>query len=238
MVDPDPQRRRLVRALAAGVFASPVLLAVGCSGAGSGMPVMPPGRNIWRSETRVRVDGTEVDVTARISADALIETSPGGAVVYAVGDTAFLQRGGSRVQLRRDGDDARRVGDIRIESGALLTVFGGRSYRLQTPLAVVGVRGTGVYAAVESGRDYVCTCYGEVDLSARADPASAERIVTTRHDAPRYVTGTGASGSRIQAAPFKDHSDEELLLIETLVGRDVPFEMSDASYERLQREVY
>jgi hypothetical protein len=69
----------------------------------------------------------------------------------------------------------------------------------------------------------VCTCYGAADLAAMDDPAVAETVVSSHHDAPRYVLADRSAARRIQPAPFRDHDDQELLLIETLVGRTTPF---------------
>ena len=52
------------------------------------------------------------------------------------------------------------------------------------------------------------------------------------HEAPRYVL---ASGQRIRPAPFINHSDLELMLIETLVGRVTPFPLFDEDYGGARR---
>ncbi|MBD3649286.1 MAG: hypothetical protein HUJ31_17965, partial [Pseudomonadales bacterium] len=46
---------------------------------------------------------------------------------------------------------------------------------------------------------------------------------TRHHDAPRYILADPSAAQRIQPSRFKDHYDDELLLIETLVGRTTPF---------------
>jgi len=83
---------------------------------------------------------------------------------------------------------------------------------------------------------YFCTCYGTVDMSARNDRASRETIKTTHHDNPRYILGKGAAGKLIRPAPFVNHTDMELTLIETLVGRTPPFAFPRDDYSAPRRE--
>ena len=83
----------------------------------------------------------------------------------------------------------------------------------------------------------MCTCYGETELAAADDPSVQESIVSTHHDAPRYILAADAPGSRIRPAPFKDHTDEELALLEALVGRTLPFTPAGL-YDRPRRRTY
>ena len=59
------------------------------------------------------------------------------------------------------------------------------------------------------------------------DPKISESIVSVHHDAPRYVLAKLHKRRRIVAAPFKNPTDAELTLIESLVGRNPPFSLFD-----------
>jgi hypothetical protein len=234
----ERERIRLIAALALGCV-TPVAGLVGCASTFGRRPEpLPPDRSVWSAEGGFRVNGAPVDENVRIRAGDSVETGDEGPLVFAVGETAFLLRARSRLQLEADSGTPDRVRGIDLKAGGLLTVFAPRAYRVRTPLAVLGIRGTGLYAAVEEDRDYICTCYGSVELSARADPASREAITSVRHDAPRLVTATGPSGTRIRQAPFRDHTDEELLLIESLVGRTPPFPVPGDAYGMPRRGAY
>ncbi len=87
----------------------------------------------------------------------------------------------------------------------------------------LGIRGTGIYVESEPDFDYICTCYGKTDIQAINGPGCHEQIKTEHHDSPRYALAEGDSGQLIKPAPFKNHADEELALIEALVGRNPPF---------------
>ena len=98
-----------------------------------------------------------------------------------------------------------------------------QGYKVRTPVATIGIRGTGVYSESYPDSSYVCTCYGTTQIVSNADPKASENIISHRHDAPRYIVNNPEGGKLILPAPMKNHTDEELLLIETLVGRTPPF---------------
>ena len=55
------------------------------------------------------------------------------------------------------------------------------------------------------------------------DPTAAETVRTKHHEQPRYIYGKGMP-RMLEAAPVINHTDAELQMLETLVGRKVPFE--------------
>ena len=61
------------------------------------------------------------------------------------------------------------------------------------------------------------------DVAASADPASNTTVVSYHHDRPLYIVKGQAQGNNIRNAPFINHTDQELTLIEALVGRTPPF---------------
>lgn len=231
----DPLRRRLLlRMLAAGAFAA---AGFGCSEVVGRRPQpLPAGRSIYRLENGARVNGERATETTLITAGDEVETDAGG-LVFVVGDAAFYARPRSRIVVGERSNE-RRLDGLTLSRGGVLSVFGGGAYRLQTPHALVGIRGTGVYAQVENDQDYICTCYGSVAIEARADARSREDIVSMHHDAPRFVLAAGAAGQLVQPAPFKDHTDEELILLEALVGREPPLSVLSSGYSIPRRSSY
>jgi len=156
-----------------------------------------------------------------------VETGKGARAIFVVGSDAFLLRADSRLEMK--GSDT-FVNVLRLITGALLSVYGGGPRTVTGPNAVLGIRGTGLYVEAEPDLTYVCTCYGETDIAAADDPTVTETIVSVHHDAPRYVLAKPEKGRRIVPAPFKNHDDLELMLIESLVGRTPPFALFDESY--------
>lgn len=220
----DPRRAFLLKALAAGMLA----WSGGATGQlfGRRPQPLPAGRSVYETIGAVTVNGQPATAQTRIGASDRVETGPGAQAIFVVGADAFLLRANSRLELAGDG---LVINAMRVATGALLSVFGRGDKRVITPTSTIGIRGTGLYVESEPERSYVCTCYGEVQIAAADDASVSERIVSKHHDAPRYVLKAGAK-QRIQPAPFINHTDVELALIEALVGRTPPFSLFDEDY--------
>ena len=110
---------------------------------------------------------------------------------------------------------------VRLLSGRLLSVFGkGGPRQLVTSTATVGIRGTGAYMEAEALRTYFCLCYGSVELTtARGD--ARDVYSTEHHESPRYVYNDGRARP-IVMANVANHTDDELIMLEALVGRTPP----------------
>ena len=111
-----------------------------------------------------------------------------------------------------------------------------RSVKMETLVATIGIRGTGVYMESDPEQSYICTCYGVTDIGAINDKQSSETVSATHHDRPLYILGKAPSGASIRRAPFINHTDQELMLIETLVGRTAPFAFPGNQYSAPRRE--
>jgi hypothetical protein len=235
--DDDPRRRLLIKALAAGLFSSAVWSRVaGAQALGSRPARLPPGKSIYRIEGEVLVNGQSATHDTQIAASATIETGKNSEVVYVVGESALLQRGESHVTLETREADSMIVSGLQLLTGKILSVFpSGKPVRMTTKNASIGIRGTGVYMESDPEQTYFCTCYGTADISAVSDPASRETVVSRQHDRPLYILEGQLSGQNIRAAPFINHTDQELMLIETLVGRTPPFVFPRNNYLQPRR---
>jgi hypothetical protein len=233
----ESRREFLVSALRAGAYAlagSVLVPSMARAGALGKVPrELPAGQSIYDIRGEVMVNGKPATMQTIIHHSDRIETAKDGQLIFAVGKDAFLLRGDSKLEL--SGDDSFLVSGLRLVSGALLSVFGKRQHHFTTSTASIGIRGTGLYVEAESDFSYVCTCYGTTDLAALNDAASQETIISKHHDAPRYILANGTSGARIRPAPFKNHTDVELALIEALVGRTPPFALFDEGYGNPRR---
>ena len=177
----------------------------------------------------VRINGKPAQRGMEVRPGDVITTGPGAELVVVIGRDAFLVRAQSRIEL--SGDATRLlVASLRVVTGALLSVFEpGKVKQIRTATATIGIRGTGIYVELDGPRTYVCTCYGEAELTPVDDPAAAETVRTQHHDEPRYVHPRGMP-RMIEKAPVVNHTDAELILLEDLVGRVVPFATSGYRY--------
>lgn len=246
----EARRRFLVRALSLGFLTG---------GSGWNRPALaslfgklpgrlPEGRSIFELRGTVLVNGQRATERTKIQPTDTVKTGDNSHVIYAVGTNAYLLRERSVLEFR--GNPAKQA--LRLVTGKLLGVFGTlgaqRSLSLHTANATIGIRGTGAYAESDPGRTYLCTCYGSTELVAAPDyapgaalgkgTAKPEKVqVTARHhDAPKYILSQPEKGKRIVPAPFINHTDLELMTLEALVGRQVPFGLPDREYEGPRRE--
>jgi len=212
------QRRAWLHgAAAAAIAASGMLQLRAALAAGT----LPPG--IAQIKGDVRINGKRAERGQRVNAGDVIVTGKGAELVFVSEKDAFLVRADSRIEY---GSAATKgvVTALRVVTGALLSVFeSGRRRQINTATATIGIRGTAIYIETEARRTYACTCYGEAVLTPVDDPAAAETVRTKSHDQPRYIYGKGMP-RMLEAAPVINHTDAELQMLETLVGRKVPFE--------------
>lgn len=229
----DPRRRLVLLALGAGLLAAP---AAGAGLLGDVPYKLPPGRSVYRLDGLVLVNGKPATVDTLIGPEDTIETLANGQIIFVVGQDAYNLRGGSKLVLATQHQQARVIRALNLVSGALLSVFGRAEHRLNTTTVTIGIRGTGVYAETNPEETYFCTCYGTVDLTAKQDPTSRETIESKHHDKPVYILAKAPTGQRIRPAPMKNHTDAELALIEELVGRTPPFVFGTDDYVAPRRD--
>jgi len=192
---------------------------------------LPPERSIFRLSGQVSVNGTPATLKTRIGGNDTIETGKGSEVVFVSGVSAFILRESSRMSLGQQTTNNVVTNALRLITGKVLAVFGPNNpQRISTVTATIGIRGTGVYAETDPEQTYFCTCYGITDIGANSDPNSRKTVTSKHHDEPLYILAKPKDGKTIRKAPFINHTDQELMLIETLVGRTPPFVFPSEDY--------
>jgi len=203
-------RRRWLQGAAALLFARGVLAAGKIE------------KGVYRVRGDVRINGAAAQAGMDVKPGDTVVTGRAAEIVFVINRDAFLLRADSRLEVGSTAADV-----FRIVTGALLSVYQpGVPKTLHARTATIGIRGTALYVDSGADRTYVCTCYGEAQLVPLAEPDAAETVKTQHHDQPRYVMAKGAP-QMIMRAPVVDHTDAELVLLESLVGRSVPFAAGD-----------
>lgn len=205
----DPIRRLLLQVMMAGAMS-------GVAGRALARDAVT-GKSIHQLAGTLVVNGALATQDTLIRAGDVLETGRGSHAVFVVGRDAFILRDKSRLEI--SGDNL-LIGGLRLVTGGLLSVFGKKRVHITTPTATIGIRGTGVYLEASAEQTYFCTCYGTTEVAASDLPAQHETITTNHHSA-RYILASG--DSRISTAPLLNHTDLELALLESLVGRKPPF---------------
>ena len=223
----DKERRSFLMKIVQLVMTGSAGILVSLRSAGA-MGEQPIVEGMHRIEGEVRINNVLVKRGAPVKPDDTISTGARSHAVFVVGEDAFLLRENSRVELSGKSDSTAGpegkdgIKTLRMAAGKLLSVFGHGAKTFITTTAICGARGTGMYVEAETDRTYVCTCYGEVDLEARASSAARETVKTNHHESPRYIYGRGAE-RLIEKAPMQNHTDKELIMLESLVKRRPPF---------------
>lgn len=231
----DPRRRLLLRALAAGWLVGGSGW-VGADTFGARPRKLPEGKSIFEIDGRVLVNGRRATRNTLLNPGDVIETGSDGRLVGVIGSDALILRPQSRLEIGGAAGVAR--GFFRLVNGAMLSVFGKRDdvYEIRTPVATIGIRGTGVYTEANAEKSYVCLCYGTADLTPINRPEERLRLNTTHHDQPMFLYGDATAGKHLAPAPFYNHTDLELMTLEALVGRTVPFAVPEDPYAMPRRD--
>ncbi|HAK52587.1 MAG TPA: hypothetical protein DCM54_11905 [Gammaproteobacteria bacterium] len=222
--DVDETRRQfLLYLLSTGSLAS----IPGCSSTVQSTPgipkELPPGRSIFELDGDVRVNNKPATLQTLIRLGDVVETGEDSYVIFVVNKDAFILRSSGTMSFPEPVPSPTVTPTaFNLDKGKALSVLASRKTRIVTPNAVVGIRGTGVYLETQPDLSYLCTCYGVADLAPADNPGITETIEATHHDEQRYILTDPNIQNRIQPAPFVNHDDQELLLIETLAGRTPP----------------
>jgi hypothetical protein len=197
------------------------LAASAALGAALLLPGAARSASVRLVEGSVSVEGKPATRATRVRAGDLIETGPDGKLVFVVGQDAFLLRERSTLRLKTPpaGSKVSNAG-IRLESGALLAVFGKGRRAIETTTVTAVIRGTGVYLEASAEQTYFCTCYGEVEL--RDKTGSERKLVVAGYHTPNIIYARAVDGRMLVATAVKDHSDVELIMLDGLVGRTSP----------------
>lgn len=169
-------------------------------------------------EGDVRVNGAAGGLGDIVNPGDRVTTGADGGAVLVFGNDAYLLRADTEVVFPEDGA-VKRV--LTVVSGKLMGVFGRQTLAIHTPVATIGIRGTGAYTEVYADRTYFCLCYGKAEIRSKVDPAYVENLDTFHHDAPRnlYANPARRGGVSMEAADMVNHRDEELIMLEALLSR-------------------
>lgn len=188
----------------------------------------------------VRVNGKPARVGTPIRSGDTVTTGAGSEAIYVIGQDAFLQRDNSNISFATDvANGGRQL--MRVVTGKILSVFGksNRGITIVTSTATAGIRGTGCYIEDEPGKvgndqtaadaarnskTYFCLCYGTVELIPDAAPSERMTYSTTRHEKPMVISKNMNMPATMAPATVINHTDIELTMLESLVGRKPPFD--------------
>lgn len=236
----DPRRRVLVQALSLGLFSAalPARQALADEMFGRTPSKLPEGQSIYKITGTASVNGMPATLTTPIKSTDTVETGDDSELIFVVGGNSMILRANSHLDLSppKETKASFIISGLRLLQGAILSVSRSTGMTLRTPTATIGIRGTGLYMEADPEQTYFCTCYGTSDSTANSDPDSKQTVIATHHDHPLYILANAPPGASIRRAPFINHTDQELSLIETLVGRTPPWIFPGSLYSAPRRD--
>jgi hypothetical protein len=197
------------------------LLQSAACGAALLLPATSHAGKLHELGGEVMVNGRLASTANEIRALDVIKTGTSGRLVLVMGKDALLIRANSEVEILGK-PKALLLTGLRMLTGGLLGVFGrGGPRQLLTATATAGIRGTGIYMEASPERTYFCTCYGTVEIEDQH--RTEKRLVVSGYHAPNIIHAEMTDGKMMQKAEFTNHTDNELVMLEKLVGRKPPF---------------
>ena len=183
---------------------------------------VPPG--IAKLDGSATVNGRDAKVGTPVNLGDRVATARGSQAVVVVGSDAFLLRGNTVIEVQ---GSQGILSSMLVATGQVLSVFSKKPVAVKAATASIGIRGTGAYIEIHPGEVYFCLCYGEA-LVEGPGMANAREVKTTHHETPLLLRDDGGI-MKVEPGPFQNHSDAELVMLESLVGREPPF-MKDGKY--------
>lgn len=186
---------------------------------------LPNTSGVVSAEGVVSINGVAAKVGSPVRIGDRVSTGAKSTAVIVVGKDAYLLRENTNIVLEASRTDASVLAQVSILTGKLLSVLEKRGpqrpVHFRAAAATIGIRGTGFYLEIHESRTYFCLCYGEAAIEGPGMMAP-KLVKTTHHESPLWLE-EGGGYMRALPAPFKNHSDAELIMLEKLVGREPPF---------------
>jgi hypothetical protein len=209
----SPARRAALRQITAGALGAGSMLGLLRAALAAN-----PQTGIRSIKGIVTVDGRPATAGQEILPGQRVVTEAGSEAIFVIGKDAFLQRENSEFGIEHSAG----VIAMRYVTGKMLSVFGKGKKQIDTPTATIGIRGTGCYIEAEAERTYFCLCYGGAMVRPKRNPRLRKLVWTRHHESPMYI-GNRADVTAIRRAKVINHTDDELIMLEGLVGRLPPF---------------
>jgi len=219
-------------------------------------------RSIYRISGQATVNGKDATLQTTIKPGDTLKTAKNSEMIFVVNSHAMIMRSNSHLvieagqakpekiegakaaekkapvetRITEESSMSSFISGLEMLSGKLLSVSRNSPMKVRTATATIGIRGTGFYVEADPEQTYFCTCYGTTDITSNENPENKTTVISQHHERPLYILKAQSSGHNIRNAPFVDHTDQELTLIEALVGRTPEFVFANDTYSAPRRD--
>jgi len=179
-------------------------------------------------EGEVTVDGLPVELGQDLGARFAIKTGAASSC-----DLVFGERNAVRIAQNTEGsvDLTQAILTVDLQKGGASSVLrklekvaGTDSFRIRTPGAVAGVRGTSFCVWADEVSSYICACNGEVRTIDAAGGNELD-LRAAHHMAKLYTQGAG--GYTVSDVGLLHHSDEGLESLAARIGETIDWTVPD-----------
>lgn len=179
-------------------------------------------------EGDVQVNGVPVEIGDILSDVFTVRTGPASSCDLVFQDKNAVRIGQNAVATL---DLSKTVLELDLQKGGATSVLrkleklaGGDSFRVRTPGASAGVRGTSFCVWVDDESTYICACNGEV-RTIDASGGNEYDLLAAHHKAKLYVK-EGAE-YRTQDAGLLHHDDESVESLAARIGETIDWTVPD-----------
>jgi hypothetical protein len=176
----------------------------------------------------VKIDGAAAQVGQSLASKVLVETGA-GAVCEIVFDGKNAIRVGQNAVAALDFSGI--VKEVSLKKGGLTSVLrkldkiaGSDSFRVDTPNAVCGVRGTSFCVWVDDSTAYVCACNGTV-RTIDTKGSNELTLSAAHHQAREYSAKAGSIA--VTPAGIEHHDDASVGSLAARIGEKVDWTKAD-----------
>jgi hypothetical protein len=195
------------------------------------LPANPRGV-IEYLEGDVLVNGSAAEIGQEIPPGASVQTGEASfCIILFAGKNIFRIQEQSIAIIEID----ESLGSIDLKQGGLAAVFSklqtlsssGGTFRIQTPTAAAGVRGTAFYVQVEDENNtYICTCNGQLGIED-VEQSNSRSVKSDYHAAYRF--SRSGEGIRLSPAPLLYHNDATMNLLAAKIRIRIPWGKAGSS---------
>lgn len=176
-------------------------------------------------EGRVTVNGVVADFGQEVPLGAWVQCGPNAYVDIVFDQHNVFRLGENTVAEISLGREKQEV-DLRF--GTLAAVFdrvrrlaGDDSFRVRTPTAIGGVRGTSFFfKVVDANETYVCTCNGTVDW---ADAHGDDPFTVSAPSHEAYTFRSTSDGVVVEQGTLLYHNSDTMDEVADVVGTSIPW---------------
>ncbi len=199
--------------------------------AGASAPAAVPGvlrGKVVYLEGSVEIDGQPAELGTELGLRAIVRTGPNSFC-----DIVFADKNAVRVTMNAVAnlDFSGPVIEVDLEKGGVTAVLrklqaaaDQDSFRVKSPSAVAGVRGTSFCVWSDGTESYICACNGTVrTIDARG---SNESVLSSTHHAAVVYSPSG-QGYSAAAAALLHHTDEQVESLAARIGETIDWTKMD-----------